>query len=117
MYKKEVPKFNRENFPTWKILMKMNIQGIGDTTCTSVEIGFTTTIGTLIAQEPKEKKEHNQAMLEIASSLSYSKYDDIKKYYTTKEMWDTLAHIYGGDTNVLRAKLKSLKGKFDDMRM
>ena len=32
-------------------------------------------------------------------------------------MWDALHTIYGGDKNVLRAKAKSLKGKFDDMRM
>ena len=32
-------------------------------------------------------------------------------------MQDKLATIYGGDTNVNRAKAKSLRGKFDDMRM
>ena len=56
-------------------------------------------------------------MLEIASSLSYAKFDDIKGLETTKKMWDALATIYGGDTNVLRTKAKSLRGKFDDMRM
>ncbi len=32
-------------------------------------------------------------------------------------MWDTLKNIYGGDKNVLRAKSKSLRGNFDDMRI
>ena len=32
-------------------------------------------------------------------------------------MWNTLAKIYEGDTNVNRAKFESLRGKFDDMRM
>ena len=32
-------------------------------------------------------------------------------------MWDALNTIYGGDKNVQRAKSKSLRGKFDDMRM
>ena len=32
-------------------------------------------------------------------------------------MWDKLKTIYGEDDNVLRAKSKSLRGKFDDMRM
>ena len=32
-------------------------------------------------------------------------------------MWIKLAKIYGGDTNVNRAKFESLRGKFDDMRM
>ena len=56
-------------------------------------------------------------MLEIASALSYSKYEDIKNCANAKLMWDKLATIYGGDTNVNRAKAKSLRGKFDDMRM
>ena len=65
----------------------------------------------------KKKKEHNQAILEIASTLSYAKFDDIKGLDSAKKMWDALTTIYGGDTNVLRAKVKSLIGKFDDMRM
>ena len=32
-------------------------------------------------------------------------------------MWDTLAKIYGGDKNVKRSKVESLRGKFDDMRI
>ena len=56
-------------------------------------------------------------MLEIASSLSYSKFDDIKSCDSAKKMWDSLYTIYGGDKNVVRAKFKSIKGKFDDMRM
>ena len=32
-------------------------------------------------------------------------------------MWDALTAIYGGETNVLRAKAESHKGRFDDMRM
>ena len=32
-------------------------------------------------------------------------------------MWTTLSTIYGGDKNVQRAKIESLKGKFDDMKM
>ena len=53
----------------------------------------------------------------IASSLSYSKFNDIKGCDSAKMMWDSLHTIYGGDTNVLRDKSGSLRGKFDDMRM
>ena len=56
-------------------------------------------------------------MLEIASSLSYTRFYDIKCLDSAKKMWDALSTIYGGDTNVLRAKVESLKGKFDDIRM
>ena len=55
-------------------------------------------------------------MLEIASSLSYAEFDDIKGCDTTKKMWDALNTIYGGEKNVQRAKYESLRGKFDDMK-
>ena len=65
----------------------------------------------------KKKKEHNQEMLEIVSTLSYTKFDDIKGCKTTYKMWESLQTIYGGDKNVQMAKLESFRGKFDDMRM
>ena len=55
--------------------------------------------------------------MEIASALSYAEFDDIKGLDSSKKMWDALKKIYGGDKNVQRAKLESLRGKFDDMKM
>ena len=56
-------------------------------------------------------------MLEITSALSYVEFDDIKVLDNVKKMWDFLTTIYGGDSNVLRAKAEILRGKFDEMRM
>ena len=56
-------------------------------------------------------------MLQIASSLSSFEFNDIKDCEISKKMWDALHTIYGGDTNFLRAKSESLRGKFDEMRM
>ena len=56
-------------------------------------------------------------MLEIASTLSYAEYDDIKGCDIACEMLKALLDIYGGDQNVQRSKRESLKGKFDDMKM
>ena len=52
----------------------------------------------------KKNKEYNQAMLEITSTLSYAEFDDIKGCASEKKMWDALHTIYGGDTNILKAK-------------
>ena len=65
----------------------------------------------------KKKKEHNQGMLEIASALSYTEFDDIKLCDTTFKMWDSLSTIYGEDKNVQRSKSESLRGNFDNMWM
>ena len=73
--------------------------------------------GAQTIKDLKKKKKHNQEMLEIASALNYTEFDDIKECDTTKKMWDGIQKIYGGDKNVLRSKSKSLRGKFDDMKM
>ena len=56
-------------------------------------------------------------MLEIASSLSYAKFDDIKGLDSAKKMWDALKTIYGWEKKFQRAKSESLRGKFDEMKM
>ena len=117
MSKRDVPKLNRDNFPTWKSLMKLHLGGLGDHAQSTITTKHVDPVGASIAKDMKKKKEHNHTMLEIASALSYAEFDDIKGLDSAKKMWDALATIYGGDKNVLRAKAESLRGKFDDMRM
>ena len=81
-----------------------------------MKVDHTNPVGPLTVEDLR-KKEHNQGMLEIASALSYAKYDDIKGCDTTHKMWTTLSTIYGGDQNVQRAKRESLRGNFDGMKM
>ena len=72
MSRREVPKLNKENFSAWKILMKLHPGGIGDYAqeCITTEYIEPATPTT---DDMRKKKEHNQAMLEIASTLSYAK--------------------------------------------
>ena len=56
-------------------------------------------------------------MLEITSTLSYVKFDEIKGCHSANKIWDALHTIYGGDKIFLRAKAESLRGELDDMRM
>ena len=51
--------------------MKLHLAELGDIALTNVTNGFIEVTGTLIAQQLKEKREQNHAMLEIASALSY----------------------------------------------
>ena len=94
-------------------MIKLHITSIGDIAWISVETGYTIVTRSLTTKEFKARKEHNQAMLEISSTLTYSKYEDINNCAIVKLIWDTLATIYGGYTNVLRGKVESLRGKFD----
>ena len=116
MSKREVPKLNKDNFPAWRSLMKLQLAGFGDHAqnyITTKHVDPTTPL----ADDMRKKKEHNQAMLEIPFTIIYAKFDDIKHCDSIKKMWDTLHTIYGVDANVLRAKFEIPRGKFDDMRM
>ena len=100
MSKREVPRLNKDNFSAWKSLMKLHLGSIGDYAQTSIIVDYVDTIGPLTADDLSKKKEHNQAVLEIASALNYAEYDDIKGCDTAHKMWTTLSTIYGGDDNI-----------------
>ena len=78
MSKREVPKLNRDNFPTWKSLLRLHLGGIGDHAQSSITVEHVDLVGVPTTEDMNKKKEHNQTMLEIASALSYAKFDDIK---------------------------------------
>ena len=52
-------------------------------------------------------------MIDIASTLSYVEFDEVKDCKTAHEMWNKMKDIYGGDDNVKRGKVESLRGQFD----
>ena len=97
--------------------MKLHLGGLGDHAQSIITTKHVDPVGSSTTKDMRQKKEHNQEMLEIVSTLSYAEFDDIKGLDNTKKMWDALATIYGGDTNVLRAKDKNIRGMFDKMRM
>ena len=49
-------------------------------------------------------------MIDIASALSYAKFNEVKDCKIALEMWIKLKDIYGRDENVRRDKAKSLRG-------
>ena len=112
-YKREIPRLNGNNFVAWQGLMRLHLASIGDSGLTHLDAKYVTPSGTLSIGDIAEKKTHNTMMIDIASSLSYDEYDDVKDCKTTFEMWNKLKDIYGGDDNVRRAKVESLRGKFD----
>ena len=67
MSKREVPKLNRDKFSTWKILMKLHLGGIGNHAQNYITIEHVDPT-TPTVDDMRKKKEHNLAMLEIASA-------------------------------------------------
>ena len=116
-YKREIPKLKRDNFVAWQGLMRLHLGSIIDSGCTYLDTKYKTPTGTLLVGDIAEKKNHNIMIINIASALSYAEFDEVKDCKTAFEMWNKLQDIYGGDDNVKRAKLESLRGQFDQMRM
>ena len=83
---------------------------------THLDTEYVTPTGTLTVADISAKKTHNTMMIDIASSLSYEEFDDVKDCKTAFEMWNKLKDIYGGDDNVRRAKEESLRGQFDQKK-
>ena len=86
MSKRDVPKLNRDKFVAWKSLMKLQLGSIGGYAKASIIVNHVDPVGPLTADDLNKKKEDNQAMLEISSTLSYVEYDDIKGCDTAHKM-------------------------------
>ena len=84
--------------------MKLHLRGLGDHAQSIIITEHVDPARALTIEDLRKKKEHNQTMLEIASTLSYAEFDDIKGCNTAKKMWDALTTIYQGEKNVQRAK-------------
>ena len=70
--------------------MKLHLGSIGDYAQTSIIVEHVAPVGVPTTKDMKKKKKHNQAMLEISSTLSYVEFDDIKGCEIGFKMWDAL---------------------------
>ena len=77
--------------------MKLHLGSIGDYAQNSIVTEHVDPTGAPTAEDMKNKQEHNQTMLEIASALSYAEFDDIKGCDIAFKMWKALSDIYGRD--------------------
>ena len=94
--------------------MRLHLEGLEDYAQSTITTEHVQVVGALTVEQLKQKKEHNQEMLETSYSLGYSEFDDIKGCDFAKKMQDSLQKIYGGDKNVLRAKAECLRRKIDE---
>ena len=86
--------------------MKLHLGGLGDHAQSYITVAYVNPTGTPTIEDMRKKKEHNQAMLEIASTLSYAKFDDIKDLDSAKKMWDALNTIYEGDKKCSKSQIR-----------
>ena len=70
--------------------MRLHLGNISNLGCKYIDEEYETLNGTLSVEDISEKKSHNIMMIDIASSLSYAKFDEVKDYETTFQMWNKL---------------------------
>ena len=116
-YRREIPKRNRDNFKIWQELMKLHLMSLSHTICHYLETIYIAPTTPMSTEKMIEHKNHTIMMVDIASTISYKEFDEIKGCKTTHDMWIMLEKIFGGDENVKRDKAKSLIGQFYQMRM
>ena len=109
-YKREIPRLNRDKFSAWQGLMRLHLATVGDTRLKYLDEKYEEPSGTFSVNDIAEKKTHKNMMIDIVFALSYEEFDDIKDCESAFDMWNKLEEIYGGDDNVRRAKVESLRG-------
>ena len=87
--------------------MRLHLETIGDLGLKYLDAKYKVPIKTMTIEEIEEKKSHNITMIDIASSLNYAKFDEVKDCGIAYEMWIKLKAIYGGDDNVRREKSRN----------
>ena len=107
-YRREIPKLNREKFSALQELMKLHLGTIGVIGLNFLLNQYVAPPKPLTMDQMVDMKNHNTMMIDIASSLNYSEFDEVKYFPTTFHTWKKLNEIFGGDENVKRAKEKSL---------
>ena len=89
--------------------MRLHLATIIDLGCKYLDTKYKTPTRTLLIEDIAEKKNHNIMMIDIASTLSYVEFDEVKDGISAHEMWIKLKETYGGDDYVRRGKEESLK--------
>ena len=104
-YKREIPRLNRDNFSAWQELMKLHLSSISDVGLFYLENKYVPPPKPMIVEHMKEAKDHNIMMIDIASSLNYYEFDEVKEYPTTFEIWEKLQKVYRGEDRKLKKKI------------
>ena len=70
--------------------MRLHLATISDLSSTYLDTKYKTPTWTLIVEDIAKKKNHNIMMIDIATSLNYAKFDEVKYCPTAFHMWKKL---------------------------
>ena len=90
--------------------MRLNLSTIGDIGLQFLDHKYVVPPWPMSMDHMVDIMNQNIVMIDITSSLNYSKFDEVKDGPTAYDMWKKLHSISRGDENMKRAKVESLRG-------
>ena len=86
-YRREIPKLNRDNFKTWQELMKLHLMSLSHIGWHYLKNEYKALATPMSTEQMIEHKNHNIMMVDIASTLSYAEFDEIKGCNVRENIW------------------------------
>ena len=112
------PLFDGLTYTFWNVRMRVFLQAYGVDVWKEVVNGYNVPTTPLIDNSRKKLYEDNsKAMNAILSGMAKIVFVNIMHCETTKEIWDKIKNIYGGDDKVKGAKLQTYRGQFENLKM
>jgi len=117
-YKKDSLKFDGTNFNLWKSHMQCHLQSMGMQYWTMASTKYTPPQNDLKNANEITYVENNlQTKEALLNALSDSELTNVVDLQTAFEIWEKLELLHEGDKYVKCARLQSLKGKFENLKM
>jgi len=117
-YKKDSLRFDGTNYSIWKSHLECHLQCMGEAYWVLTKDEYNPPEkGPSTPDELKDTENNLRAKEALLSALIDSKMTNVFGLKTTHEIWKKLENLYEGDEYVKCAKLQSLRGKFENLRM
>ena len=117
-YKKDSPRFDRKNYSLCKTQMECHLRCIGQAYWNIKSNRYVIPQnGPTTVAEIRDVEYNIRAKEALLSALTNTKLTNVMHMKTAYEIWKNLETLYDGDANVMIAKLQSLKGKYERLRM
>eukprot|EP00253_Pinus_taeda_P002323 PITA_02323 len=112
------PIFDRKNFTHWKIRTIAYLQSLGAEVLGIIEGGYK--FPSAIPTDAVERKQYElnaKSITALLGSLTQSKFMKVMHFKSAKEIWNKIILSYEGDEQVKRAKLQTLRIRYENLKM